>query len=211
MTNVPIIGTVRHMTQLTSNLDQLTSPARGRLLQALRSGPDAGVPVRELSRGAGLSLSSLQRELDRLVALGALSRTTKGNRVVHRLRRQEPFVRLLLAAVTALDLQGVQFKAMPSDRNAESALVDLCAYVPPDVQLWRRFGDSKFLAGLAVSLAGHKGFDRGAYLALAESLCSGSSRPEQYEAWYLANRPNFPRLFSMVDRERRTYARAEHK
>jgi len=49
-------------------LRELIGPARGRLIEALRSGPESGVHLRELSRGAGLSLSSLQRELERLLA-----------------------------------------------------------------------------------------------------------------------------------------------
>ncbi len=208
MHDVPFSGTLFTMTRSASSLDQLTGSAKGRLLGALRSAPDSGASVRELSRGADLSVSSLQRELNQLTALGALNRTTRGNRVVHSLRRQEPFVRLLLAAATALDLQGVQFEAMPSERDTESALVDLCAHLPPDAQLWRQFGDAPFLAGLAVALAGHHGFDRRAYLALADSLLPGSGRPEQYAAWYRTHRPDFPRLFSMINKKRRTYARS---
>jgi hypothetical protein len=198
------------MRMTTPVLDRLTGPARARLLRALRSGPDAGVSVRELSRGAGLSLSSLQAELDRLLALGVVKKSTRGHRTVHGLRREEPFVKLLLAALAALELQGLRFDAMPADRGAESALASLCAYLPPDAGLWRRFGDAKFLAGLAVALAGHSGFDRGAYLALAESLRPGSIGPKPYEAWVRAHRPDFARFFSMVDRERRTHARTAH-
>jgi hypothetical protein len=197
------------MSQLADPFHVLIGPARGRLLQALRSGPDSGVHLRELSRGAGLSLSSLQRELDRLSSLGVLSRTSKANRVLHRLKRQDPFVKLLMAAATALELRGVRFERMPSDRESEQAFVGLCAHFPPDAGLWRQFGDPEFLAGAAVMLAGHSGFDRAAYLALAESLCPGSSTLEQYENWHRTHRPDFPRLFSMIDRERRTHARAD--
>lgn len=197
------------MSQLADPFHVLVGPARGRLLQALRSGPDSGVHLRELSRGAGLSLSSLQRELDRLSSLGVLSRTSKANRVLHGLKRRDPFVKLLMAAATALELRGVRFKRMPSDRESEQAFVGLCAHFPPDAGLWRQFGDPEFLAGAAVMLAGHSGFDRAAYLALAESLCPGSSTLEQYENWHRTHRPDFPRLFSMTDRERRTHARAD--
>lgn len=186
----------------------LVGPARGRLLQALRSGPDSGVHVRELARGAGLSLSSLQKELDRLSSLGVLSRTSKANRVFHGLRRQDPFVKLLMAAATALELRGVKFKAMPSDRDTEKAFVEFCAHFPPDAELWRQFGDPEFLAGVAVMLAGHHGFERSAYLALAETLYPSSSTLEQYEKWHRTHGPDFPRLFSMIDRERRVHARA---
>jgi hypothetical protein len=191
-------------------LHVLVGPARGRLLDALRSGPDSGVHLRELARGAGLSLSSLQKELDRLHSLGVLRRASKANRVLHVLRRRDPFVKLLLAAATALDLRTTRFKAMPADREAEEAFVGFCAHFPPDAGLWRQSGDPEFLAGVAVMLAGHSGFDRASYLALAETLCPGSSSVEQYENWHRTHRPDFPRLFSMIDRERRTHARAGH-
>lgn len=196
------------MNQLANSLYTLVGPARGRLLDALRSAPDSGVPLRELARGAGLSLSSVQKELDRLSSLGVLSRTPKANRVLHGLRRDDPFVKLLLAAMTALDLRGARFQAMPSDRDAEKALVELCAHFPPDPGLWRRFGDPEFLAGVAVMLAGHTGFDRAAYLALAETLDPGATSLGKFEKWHRTFGPGFPRLFSMIDHERRTYARS---
>ncbi|MGH8661124.1 MAG: hypothetical protein ACREUB_05100 [Burkholderiales bacterium] len=177
----------------------------------MRSGPDAGVHLRELARGAGLSLSSLQKELDRLSSLGVLSRTSKANRVFHGLKREAPFVKLLLAAATALELGAAQFKAMPSDRDTEEHFVGFCAHFPPDPELWRQLGDPEFLAGVAVMLAGHSGFDRASYLALAETLHPGSSSVEQYEKWHRTYRPGFARLFSMIDRERRTHARAGHQ
>lgn len=196
------------MSQLAHPFHVLVGPARGRLLQALRSGPDSGVHLRELARGAGLSLSSLQKELDRLSSLGVLSRTSKANRVFHGLRRREPFVKLLLAAATALELRGAKFNAMPPDRDTEKAFVEFCAHFPPDAELWRQFGDPEFLAGVAVMVAGHHGFERSAHLALAETLYPGSSTFEQYEKWHRTHRPDFPRLFSMIDRERRVHARA---
>lgn len=189
----------------------LVGPARGRLLDALRTGPDSGVHLRELARGAGLSLSSVQKELERLSSLGALTRTSKANRVFHGLQREAPFVRLLLAAATALGLGSARFMAMPADRDTEEAFVQFCAHVPPDPGLWRHFGDPEFLAGVAVMLAGHSGYDRASYLALAETLHSGSSSVEQYEQWHRTYRPGFARLFSMIDRERRTHARAGHQ
>lgn len=196
------------MNQHAHPLHVLVGPARGRLLHALRSGPDSGVHLRELARGTGLSLSSLQKELYRLSSLGVLNRTSKGNRVFHRLRHRDPFVKLLMAAATALELRGAQFTEMPSDRDTEKSFVEFCAHFPPDAELWRQFGDLKFLAGVAIMLAGHSGFDRAAYLTLAEALYPGSSSLEQYEKWHRTYRPGFPRLFSMIDRERRAHARA---
>jgi len=197
------------MPRATHPLHELLGPARGRLFEALRSGSEPGVHLRELSRGAGLSLSSLQRELDRMFSLGLLRRTAQANRVVFGLKRDEPFVKLLLAASAALGLRGNQLRGMPSDRDAEKVFVDLCAHFPPDPALWKGLGDAEFLAGVAVVLAGHSGFDRAAYLALAESLSPGASTPDRHEVWHRAHRPNLPRLFSMIDRERQTHARAE--
>lgn len=190
-------------------LQQLTGRACARLLEALRAGPDSGVHVRELARGAQLSLSSLQRELGRFSSLGVLKTGTRGNRVTHRLRREDPFVRLLLAAATALELRGQRFAAMPADRKTERALVQMCAHLPPDPALWKEFGEPEFLAGLAVALAGHSGFSRPAYLALAEALSPRAASPQRHGKWCRTHRPDFPRFFSMLDRERRTHARVE--
>jgi hypothetical protein len=195
------------MKQLMHPFHVLVGPARGRLLQALRSGPDSGVHLRDLARGAGLSLSSLQKELGRLSSLGVLNRTSKGNRVFHQLRHRDPFVKLLMATATALELRGTRFKKMPSDRDTEKTFVELCAHFSPDAELWSQFGDPEFLAGVAVMLAGHSGFDRAAYLALAETLYPGASSLEQHEKWHQKHKPDFPRFFSMVDRERRAHAR----
>lgn len=195
--------------ELVRPLHRLMGPAGGRVLEALWSAADSGVHLRELARGAAVSLSSLQRELGVLDALGVLSRRKSGNRTLHRLRRDDPFARLLLAAATALDLRGFKLEGMPSNREAEAALARLCAHLPADAGLWRRYGDARFLAGLAVTLAGHRGFDRSLYLALAESLSPGASTVEAYRAWYTQHRPDFPRMLSMIDRERRTDARIE--
>ncbi len=195
--------------RLAGPLADLTGPARGRLLEVLKVAPDSGMHVRELSRVAGLSLSSLQRELERMTALGLIERAEQGRRVLYRLRRADPFARLLLAAAAAHRLKGRRFHGMPADRETEGALVELCAYLPPDAALWREFGDTEFLAGVAVLLAGHAGFDRAAYLALAESLAPGAGRLERHEAWHRRHRPLLPRFFSAIDRERRTYAQAQ--
>ena len=197
------------MLALPANLHDLTGPARGRLLHALRAAPDEGVHVRELARGAGLSLSSVQRELARLMALGVLRRRCVGNRVLLALKRRDGFARLLLAAAVALELRGHRVERMPADRDSEKRLVDLCAHMPPDATLWRDLGDADFLAGVAVMLAGHTGYERGAYLALADALQPGASGVEPYARWYEQYRPDFARLLAMIDRERRTHARAE--
>lgn len=198
-------------TNATDPLQALAGRACGRVLEALRIGPDCGIHVRELARGAKLSLSSLQRELNRLSSLGALRRTLSGNRVAHRLRRDDPFVRLLLSAATAAELRGRCFEAMPADRETERAFVKLCAHLPPEPELWRPFGDAGFLAGVAIALAGHSGFSRASYLSLAGSLLPGAAAVEQHRRWYRKHRPDLPRFFSLLDRERRTHARVENQ
>jgi DNA-binding transcriptional ArsR family regulator len=197
------------MAESAETVHTLVGPARGRLFEALRSAPDSGIHLRELARGAGLSLSSVQKELERLSSLGMLDRKAKGNRVFFSLQRRNPFVKLLLAAATALELRGMRFATMPSDRAAEKAFVEFCACFPPDAELWRQHGDPEFLAGVATMLAGHHGFERSAYLALAESLSPGASTVAHHEAWHRAHRPDLPRFFSMIDRERRVHARVE--
>lgn len=197
------------MPRSAETVHALVGPARGRLLQALRSAPDSGIHLRELARGAGLSLSSVQKELERLSSLGMLDREARGNRLFFSLRRRNPFVKLMLAAAVALELRGRRFATMPSDRAVEKLFVDFCAYFPPDAELWRQYGDPEFLAGIATLLAGHRGFERSAYLTLAETLAPGASSVAHHAAWHRAHRPDLPRFFSMIDRERRVHARAE--
>ena len=199
------------MRQPNAKLQDLIGPARGRLLHALREGPDVGLHVRELARGAGLSLSSVQREVERLTSLGVLDRKTEGNRVLLKLRRRNAFAKLLLAATVALELRGQHFQTIPADRNTEKMLVDLCAHMPADATLWQEYGEAEFLAGVGVMLAGHTGYERAAYLALAESLQPGASATGQYERWYQKHQPDFARLLTMIDRERRTHARAQNQ
>ena len=193
----------------TENLPiaEWASPARTRVLRALRASPDTGLHVRELARGAGLSLSSVQREIAQLDALGLLGRRASGNRVYVQLKHRDPLARLLLSADVAMALRGRRFVAMPSNRDDEQLLIELCAHMPPDASLWRAYGNEAFLAGIAVLLAGHAGFERDAYLVLADSLCKGAVEVAVQRAWLDKHRPQLARLFSMIDRERRTHAR----
>jgi predicted transcriptional regulator len=122
------------MPKSNGTIHDLIGPARGRLLHALRAGPDEGLHLRELARGTGLSLSSVQRELARMSTLGMLNRRSVGNRVLFKLMRSDAFTKLLQ---------------------------------------------------------------------------SGASRLEKYAAWYQKYRPDFARLLAIIDRERRTHARAD--
>ena len=69
------------------------------------------------------------------------------------------------------------------DRDYEDALLDLCASGSADPDLWRAHGPGFFMGGLAVLLAGARGFDRERHLRLAESLHQGVSTPEVFGLW----------------------------
>ena len=80
------------------------------------------------------------------------------------------------------------------DREYEARLLALCATPPPDPAAWRAAGPAFFMAGLAVLLAGARGFDRARYLALGERLHPGSTTPEAFALW-LARSPLRPSRF----------------
>jgi hypothetical protein len=69
------------------------------------------------------------------------------------------------------------------DRDYEDALLDLCAARQLDANVWRAHGPSFFMGGLAVLLAGARGFDRERHLRLAETLHPGVSTPEVFGMW----------------------------
>jgi hypothetical protein len=84
------------------------------------------------------------------------------------------------------------------DRDYEDRLLALCASGTTDPARWRLAGPAFFMAGLAVMLAGARGFERSRYLALGEALHRGSTRPEVFAEW-LARSPVRPaRLLPLV-------------
>jgi hypothetical protein len=91
------------------------------------------------------------------------------------------------------------------DRDYEALLAALCAPGPAEPEAWRAAGPAFFMAGLAVMLAGARGFDRVRCLALAERLHPGSSTPEAFALW-LARSPLRPSRFLPLARERRRAA-----
>jgi hypothetical protein len=91
------------------------------------------------------------------------------------------------------------------DREYEAELLALCASGPLDPEEWRGAGPAFFMAGLAVMLAGVRGFDRGRYLALAEALHPGSGAPEVFALW-LARSPLRPSRFLPILKARRRAA-----
>lgn len=80
------------------------------------------------------------------------------------------------------------------DRALERRLLDLAASHSTRVADWRPAGPPFFLAGLAVALASTTGFDRPAYLALAEALHPGATEHRVFSRW-LAGTPVAPARF----------------
>ena len=87
-------------------------------------------------------------------------------------------------------------------REREEALLELCASGNTDPELWRAQGSGFFMGGLAVMLAGARGFDRERYLRLAEALHPGVSTPEVFGLW-LRQSPLRPARFLPVASRRR--------
>lgn len=90
------------------------------------------------------------------------------------------------------------------ERDYEDALVELCASGDVDVAVWRSAGPPFFVAGLAVLLAGERGFDREKYLRLAEALHPGVSVPEVYAGWLARTPVRAARFLPMVRQRMRT-------
>lgn len=76
----------------------------------------------------------------------------------------------------------------------EERLLELCASGNLDLPSWQAAGPGFFMAGLATMLASAAGFDRRAYLALAESLHAGITRVDSFSEW-LARSPLRPERF----------------
>ena len=79
-------------------------------------------------------------------------------------------------------------------REDEEKLLALCASHSLDLAKWREAGSGFFMAGLAVMLAGVRGVDRQALLALSEALYPGMSSVDTFHAW-LAKSPLRPSRF----------------
>jgi hypothetical protein len=80
------------------------------------------------------------------------------------------------------------------DRAYEARVLDVLASGATSHEAWRALGPRFFVAGLAVTLASVRGFDRARYLALAERLHPGSTTPDVYRRW-LAGTPLPPDRF----------------
>jgi hypothetical protein len=69
------------------------------------------------------------------------------------------------------------------DRDYEAQLLAICAARPLEPQRWRALGPAFFMAGVCVTVASLREFDRRAWLALAEELHPGSSTLSVYSMW----------------------------
>jgi hypothetical protein len=88
-------------------------------------------------------------------------------------------------------------------REDEDRLLDLCASGNLDPTVWRAHGPSFFMGGLAVLLAGARGFERERYLKLAEALHPGVSTPEVFGMWLKQSPLRASRFLPMARRRKR--------
>lgn len=88
-------------------------------------------------------------------------------------------------------------------REDEDRLLDLCASGNLDPTVWRAHGPSFFMGGLAVLLAGARGFERERYLKLAEALHPGISTPEVFGMWLKQSPLRASRFLPMARRRKR--------
>ncbi len=87
-------------------------------------------------------------------------------------------------------------------RELETRLLDLVASGNMDTAQWRQQGSPFFMGGLAVLLAGARGFERERYLQLAESLHPGISTPEAFGQWLKATPLRAARFLPMARKRR---------
>ena len=94
---------------------------------------------------------------------------------------------------------------MAFGRDEEERLLDLCASGNSDPAMWRKYGPSFFVGGLAVLLSAARGFNREQYLRLADKLHTGVSTPEVFRMW-LESSPVSPSRFLAMVRMRKQLA-----
>lgn len=87
------------------------------------------------------------------------------------------------------------------DRSDEERLRQLSASGELAPAVWRTHGPAFFMAGLAVLLAGSRGFDRNGLLHLAETLHPGMSEPEVFGLWIKRTPLEPSRFFAQLDQE----------
>lgn len=88
------------------------------------------------------------------------------------------------------------------DREYEESLLELCASGNMDPKAWRASGPAFFMGGLAVLLAGARGFERERHIALAEALHPGISTPEAFALWLKRSPVEAARFLPMARRRK---------
>ena len=156
-------------------LSTMASAARGRYSTDTAWARASGVPKETLSRLKGQASCDL-RTLDALARAAGYA------------------LAVLPAAASAT-----------FGREDEDRLLDLCASGNSDPAAWSGNGAGFFMGGLAVLLAGARGFEREKYLRLAEALHAGVSTPEVFGLW-LERSPVQPSRFLPMLRMRRQAA-----
>jgi DNA-binding phage protein len=167
------------------------------------------------SLAAALSLLARRARTRGLTASEWARRAGIRKETLSRLRRRESCdfetLRALAQAVGArlgvLETEPVETTAdghFPArvEREYEGRLVELCAAGDLDRASWAGAGPRFFMAGLAVMLAGSRGVDRRALLALAEELHPGINEVGVFNRW-LERTPMRPsRFLPLVDASR---------
>ena len=125
-----------------------------------------------------------------------------------RLRKRDTCdFRTLEALASAASLKFVPSSALNETgdlgREDEEQLLDLCASGNVDPEVWRTYGGTFFLAGVAMMLASARDFDRRKYLQLAEELHPGASWPEVFDLWLKRTRLSPSRFLPLVRHRKR--------
>lgn len=162
-------------------LNQMADAARARYSTDARWAEASGLPKETLSRLKSNSSCDLR-------TLGALAQA----------------VGYTFVAVPAT-AEGRDQMPDRFSRDYEDRLLDLAASANLDPDSWRAHGPGFFMGGLAVMLAGSRGFDRERYLRLAEALHPGVSTPEVFGLW-LKKSPVRPSRFLPRARKRKNLA-----
>ena len=87
-------------------------------------------------------------------------------------------------------------------RAEEERLVRLCASGTLDVRQWLDAGPRRFMAGLALLMAGRRDADREALVALAAALDPAILRGDVFQAWLDKSSLKPSRFFPLLDQRR---------
>ena len=101
-------------------------------------------------------------------------------------------------------------REMPArmDRDAEAALLDLCASGSLDVRRWLDAGPRYFVAGLAMLLSTVHGVDQEGLTALAGALYPGINVPAEMNQWLALSPVKPSRFFPMIEQRMAQHAAA---